>query len=96
MSAHALRSAKANCPGPSGRRGGMFGSSGAAARSAVVMNGFSAALRQATKRSAPPPRGAPQVRERAHRVVEEHHAEARDDHVEARGLERMRLRVGDG
>ena len=50
----ARRSAKANCPGASGRRTGRFGSSGAAARSAVVMNGFSAALRQATNRSSAP------------------------------------------
>ncbi len=38
--------------------------------------------------------GAPQVRERADGVVEEHHAEARDDHVEALVVERMGLRVG--
>jgi hypothetical protein len=38
--------------------------------------------------------GASQVRKRADGVVEEHHSEARDDHVEARGLERVRLRVG--
>ena len=59
------------------------------------MNGLSAALRQATNRnSASSRRGAPQVREGADRVVEEHHAEARDDHVEGRGLERVGLRVG--
>ena len=40
-------SPKANCPGAPGCRGGRLDSSGAAARSAVVMNGFSAALRQA-------------------------------------------------
>ena len=51
MEATRCRSAKENCPGASGRRAGMFGSSRAAARSAVVMNGFSAALRQAMHRS---------------------------------------------
>src|SRR4051812_30974150 len=35
-----------------------------------------------------------QVRERAHRVVEEHHTKARDEQVEARGLERVCLRIG--
>src|SRR6185295_17718011 len=48
------RFANANCPGASGRRGGNSGSSGAAARSAAVMNGFSAGLRQAMKRISAP------------------------------------------
>lgn len=42
-------SAKPNCPGASARRAGRFGKSAAAARSAVVMNRFSAGLRQAMK-----------------------------------------------
>ncbi len=67
MSAHPLSSriactrrssANANCPGAFGRRGGRFGSSGAAAPSAVVMNGFDAALRQAITCSSPPSRTA--------------------------------------
>ena len=36
-----------------------------------------------------------EVGEGGHRVVEEHHTEARHDRVEARRLERVRLRVGD-
>lgn len=44
-------SAKANCPGPSVGRAGRSGSSGAAARSAVVMYGFSAGPRQVMNRS---------------------------------------------
>ena len=55
---HAPSSANANCPGAFGRRGGRFGSSGAAALSAVVMNGFDAPLRQAITRSSPPSRTA--------------------------------------
>ena len=75
--------------GPSGRRGGIFGSSGAAARSAVVMNGLSAALRQAMNRSCAPCAPPPQVRKGLNRIGEEHHAEARHDHVEAAGLEHV-------
>ena len=46
------RSANANCPGASGRRAGSSGRNGAAARSAVVMNGFSAALAPRDERGA--------------------------------------------
>ena len=88
-------SAKPNCPGASARRGARFGSSGAAARSAVVMNGFSAGLRQTTDRSWPPSLGGiAKIRESLDGVVEEHHAEARHDQVEARRSERVALRVG--
>ena len=74
---------------------GQFGSSGAAARSAVVMNGLSAALRQAMNRSCAIARGGtPQVREGLNRIVEEHHAEARQDQVDTAGLERVHLCVG--
>jgi hypothetical protein len=59
------------------------------------MNGFSAAFRQATNRSSGVVRsGTPQVGKGPDRVVEEHDAEARNDRVEARRLEPMRLRVG--
>ena len=40
------------------------------------------------------PCGAPQIREGPDEVVEEHDAEARDDHVEAARLESVDLRVG--
>jgi len=55
-------SAKANCPGPDPLRGIRDGSSGAAARSAVVMKGFSAALRHTTQHSDAP--GAAAARSR--------------------------------
>ena len=87
-------SAKPNCPGASARRAGRFGRSGAAARSAVVMNRFSAGLRQAMKHNVASLRcSVTQVRKRPDRIGEEHHAEARHDHVEARGLERVSLRI---
>ncbi len=58
MASTRSRSAKPNCPGAPGRRAGSRGNSGAAARSAVVMNGFSAAARHARKRNAAPSRAA--------------------------------------
>ena len=78
---------------PAGGREGSAG--GAAARSAVVMNRIF--------RSAPPgdepklgvaPCGTPKVRKGPHGVVEEHNAEARNDHVETLGLEGVVLRAG--
>ena len=54
---HASGSAKANCPGAPGSRGGSD-TSGAAACSAVVMNGLSSALRHTISRSSPPDRVA--------------------------------------
>lgn len=48
----------------------------------------------AAKASLPPRRSASQVAERCRRVVEEHHAEATQHHVEGPGPERMHLGVG--
>jgi len=48
-----VASANANWPGASGLRGGRWGSSGPAARSAVVMKGFSSIERNTTSRNCP-------------------------------------------
>ena len=83
------RSPNANCPGAPGRRAGRFGSNGAAARSPIVMNGLSAALRHDEPHLRIRPCRMPQIREGTNRIVEEHHTEARHDQVDARGPERV-------
>jgi len=70
-------------------------STAAASANPVVKTGFSSRVRQHRKASLPPRRSAfPQVGECRRRVIEEHHTETAQHHVEDPGPERAHLGVG--
>jgi hypothetical protein len=79
--------AKPNWPGPSSQR--LASSLGSRHERVLV----AAAPRDKCQLRAPP-RRPPQVGERGHRIVEEHHTHARHDDVEAARIEAVRLGIG--
>jgi len=85
-------SANANGPGASGSVGGCGGSSSRAAVNGANAQRFSFTSRQQTKARRPCGLIAFLIGEGAHRVVEEHHAEARKDEI-VRGVKQMDRRI---